>query len=67
MDVKLWKSLSLGIGLALLFFGLIVSVHGFGIAYNISWGMSDAIRGTAELLFGIVFLLLGNALISLGK
>ncbi len=67
MDVKLWKSLSLGIGLALLFFGLIVSVHGFGIAYNIPWGVSDAIRGAAELLFSIVFLLLGNALISLGK
>jgi len=27
----------------------------------------DAIRGIAELLFGIVFLILGNALITVGK
>ena len=67
MNAKVLKSLSLTVGLILAVFGLTVSIHGFGIAYNISWGMSDAIRGVAELLFGIVFLLLGNALITIGK
>jgi hypothetical protein len=67
MNAKVLKSLTLTIGLILALFGLTVSIYGFGIAYNISWGMSDAIRGIAELLFGIVLLLLGNALITIGS
>ena len=67
MNLEILKRVSLATGLVLVFFGLFVSIHEFGIAYNISWGMSDAIRGIAELLFGIVFLILGNALITVGK
>ena len=67
MDLETFKKTSVTLGLVLVFFGLFVSIHGFGIAYNMSWGMSDAIRGIAELLFGIVFLILGNALITVGK
>ncbi|MDH5691369.1 MAG: hypothetical protein OEY81_08085 [Candidatus Bathyarchaeota archaeon] len=67
MNAKALKSLSLTVGLILAVFGLTVSIHGFGIAYYTQWGLSDAIRGVAELLFGIVFVLLGNALITIGK
>jgi len=67
MDLETFKKASVTLGLVLVFFGLFVSIHGFGTAYNILWGMSDAIRGIAELLFGIVFLILGNALITAGK
>ena len=67
MDLETLKKASVTLGLVLAFFGLFVSIHGFGIAYNMSWGMSDALRGIAELLFGIVFLVLGNALITVGK
>jgi hypothetical protein len=64
---KVLKSVSLTWGLMLAVFGLIAGIYGFGIAYNTSWGMSDAIKGIGELLFGIVLLLLGNALITIGK
>ena len=67
MDLETFKKASVTLGLALVFFGLFVSIHGFGMAYNMSWGMSDAIRGIAELLFGIMFIILGNALITVGK
>ena len=67
MDLETLKKASVTLGLVLVFFGLFVSIHGFGIACNMSWGMSDALRGIAELLFGIVFLVLGNALITVGK
>jgi len=67
MNANVMKSLSLTVGLILAVFGLTVSIHGFRIAYYTPWGMSDAIRGVAELLFGIVFVLLGNALITIGK
>jgi len=67
MDLETFKKTSVTLGLVLIFFGLFVSIHGFGMAYSMSWGMSDAIRGIAELLFGIVFLILGNALITMGK
>jgi len=67
MNANVLKSLSLTVGLILAVFGLIVSIDGFKIAYYTPWGMSDAIRGVAELLFGIVFVLLGNALITIGK
>ena len=67
MAVRLWKNVFVSIGLTLLFFGLVVSLVGFGHAMNAYWGTSAAFTGFAELLFGIVFLLLGNALITLGK
>jgi len=66
MNAKALKSLSLTVGLILAVFGLTLSIHGFGIAYYTQWA-SDVPRGVAELLFGIVFVLLGNALITIGK
>ena len=54
-------------GLALLLIGFIIVVLVFEIAINATWGMSTVFRGFAELLFGILFLLLGNGLVNYGK
>ena len=61
------KSLSNSLGLVLLLIGFFVGILGFGDAINATWGMSVAFRGFAELLFGILFMLLGNGLINFGK
>jgi len=61
------KSISKYVGLALMFFGFVVCVMGFGDAVNASWGTSFAIRGGSELLFGISFLLFGNGLVIIAK
>lgn len=58
------KSLSNIMGLVLQIIGFFVGLIGFGDAINATWGMSIAFRGFAELLLGILFLLLGNGLIN---
>jgi len=61
------KSIFIYLGLALMFFGFITCVIGFGDAVNASWGTSFAIRGLSELLFGLSFLVLGNGLVTSAK
>lgn len=61
------KSLSKILGLVLQIIGFCVGIIGFGDAINATWGMSIAFRGFAELLLGILFLLLGNGLINFGR
>lgn len=61
------KRLSSRLGLVLLLIGFFIGLVGFGDAINATWGMSTAFRGFAELLFGILFLLLGNGLINFRK
>jgi hypothetical protein len=67
LSEALRKSISTYLGLALLFFGFIVSVMGFGDSVNAGWGSTFAIRGLSELLFGISFMLLGNGLLTFAK
>jgi hypothetical protein len=61
------KSFVSSLGLVLLLIGFIIGVVGFGNAINATWGMSPAFRGFAELLFEILFVLLGNGLVNYGK
>ena len=67
MSETLMKSISTYVGLALMFFGLIACIMGFGDAVNAGWGTSFAIRGISELLFGISFITLGNGLATFAK
>lgn len=67
MSEALRKSISTYLGLALLFFGFIVSVMGFGDSVKAGWGSTFAIRVLSELLFGISFMLLGNGLLTFAK
>lgn len=67
MSEKKKASFVSSMGLVLLLIGFFIGLLGFGDAINASWGMSNAFRGFAEILFGILFLLLGNGLINYGK
>ena len=67
MNGTLMKSISTYVGLALMFFGFIACIKGFGDAVNTSWGTSIVIQGLSELLFGISFILLGNGLVTFTK
>jgi cytochrome c biogenesis protein CcdA len=67
LNGTLTKSISAYLGLALMFFGFIVCVMGFGDSINAGWGTSFAIRGLSELLFGISFMILGNGLVTFAK
>ena len=64
MARRVIKSPYIYVGLALMFFGFMVCIMGFGDAANASWGSSIAIRGLSELLFGISFIVLGNGLVT---
>lgn len=55
------------LGLVLLVIGFFIGLFGFVHAMDSAWGTFYVYRGFAELLFGILFILLGNGLISYGK